>query len=881
MTPCDDPPSREGDRSVHDGMLARSAMHEQYGGLLKLLFERVFGPIQYPEKSAEAIRELGSRGTLVYVARARSVWLGLYFNYALSRLELPLAHFVGGINLLLWQPLDRLWRLWRQRHKPAEGPWRARYGSLPPTQSEALLADLTLRGEPSFLFLQSQRGRRRWLRSPGRPNDYLRALIAAQRVSQRPIFIVPHALVGRWQGGAARGAIARRLLGSSRRESLLGDFNILLTPRLTAIRVADALNLQEFIAESREPDDARLARRLAYVLRRRIGEEERVVAGPELPRFESTRRHVLRDGGVREAVGSVGKKTAKSTSSLERRAGNLLDEIAARYHPNALRFLGGTLGWVFNRIYDGIAVDEAGFDRVLEAARKGPVIFCPAHRSHVDYLVLSYVLWDHGIAPPHIAAGANLSFFPLGSIFRRCGAFFLRRAFGDDALYRAVFRAYVAELVRSGAALEFFIEGGRSRTGKLLLPKYGFLNMVVDAWRGGARDDLQFAPVSIDYERIIEAGSYERELAGGEKRPEDIGALLRTTRVLRSRYGRVHVQFGEPFSLAELARRRGLPQSAAPEHDPAWRAEVGRLGYRILYGVGQVCTVTPTAVVATALLGHRGRGLPQGSLLELAGEIVEYLDTAAARLSETLRSPETRTAAILEAVQKLVDEETVAVDRAGRSDAEPIYRVLEERRILLDYHKNAVMNYFAPAALVARSLVRRGLEPAGYSDLLDDTGFLSRLFKREFIFRVDAKFDTHFDDALGSLAVRGLLDVHEDGTVIVRDQTTIKLLASLLDSFVEAYWMTLQTLPELRRFPLWERELATRALEQVRRAYLEGTISRPEAANRTLIESAIAWLREGEVLVAKGDGKRKRLEVAEAYEGEKLAAFTKRLGSYL
>ncbi len=858
-------------------MAARTVMHDEYGGLLRRFFEWAFGPLQYPREAAEQIRLLAKRGTIVYVARARSSILGLYFNHALYRFGLPLARFVGGINLFLFQPVDRLWRLWVQRrqHEVSGRRWQDRFPDRPPKPAEALLMEITLRGQASFLFLPPPRERDRLARFRLK-HDYFRALVAAQRSSSRPIFIVPHVLVGRSQSGTVRGAWGTRFFGSGRKRGRLREIALLLSPQHANLRVAEPIDVQSFLTA--DGDDQHQARRLAHELNRRISEEERVVAGPSLPAFDTTKRHVLRNPMVREALEEAAKAAGKSVGSLERRADRLLDEIAARYNVNTIRFMDALMRWIFNRIYDGITVDEDGLARALLASKRGPLVFCPSHKSHVDYLVLSYILWQHNVAPPHIAAGANLSFFPLGAVFRRAGAFFLRRTFKDDALYRALFRAYVTELVATGTSIEFFMEGTRSRTGKLLLPKFGLLGMLVDSWRQAAREDLVLVPVSIDYERIIEAGSYERELLGGEKKPEDIGALLGATRVLRSRYGRVHVQFGEPLSLADEMRRGALPQSAEPQHDDRFKEEIERLGYRVLYRVGQVCTVTPTAVAATALLSHRGRGLALTSLLAACDDIIDYLDAQAARLSDTLRA-QSREASILEALQKLVDEGTLRVDRPGRSDAEPIYRVIEDRRIILDFQKNALMNYFAPGALLARSLLRRKESPASYKAVHADTRFLSKLLKREFIYRVDADYDTHFDDALATLAVRGMLDV-EDDAIVVRNRPALELLSGLLDSFVEAYLVTAQTLVDLRQFPLWDKELLSRALERARRAFLEGAITRPEAASRTLVENALAWMIEGGVLDVKLEGKKKRLQLKGAHDGPALEKLIAQIASY-
>ena len=191
------------------------------------------------------------------------------------------------------------------------------------------------------------------------------------------------------------------------------------------------------------------------------------------------------------------------------------------------------------------------------------------------------------------------------------------------------------------------------------------------------------------------------------------------------------------------------------------------------------------------------------------------------------------------------------------------------------------MNYFAPGAIIARALIRAGSTPLESERIREGAEFLSRLFKREFLYRVDTAFTSHFDDALATLAVRGLLDVHDDGTIAVREPATIAHLAGMLDSFVEAYWVTAQALGDLRQFPLWDKELAMRARERARRCFLEGGIRSPEAASRTLIDSALDWALDRGVVEATSEGRRRRLQLTAAYSGEKLTALVDEIGSYL
>jgi len=855
-------------------------MHERYGGLLRLVFESLFGPIHYPVEAADRIRQLAAKGTVVYVSRARSTWLVLYFNHALSRLGLPLARFVGGINLLLWQPVDRLWRLWRERSRTVASAWRKRYGDRAPTRSESLLADIVLRGEAAFLALEAARVESSATPNP-KANDYLRALVASQRLTDRPIYLVPHAVTDRILGGATKGSWTDRLLGRRARPGQRRRLPLPIVTNFARVRVGDAVDLKAMITEHPTEDDQLLARRVRHELTRRIADEERVIAGPELPTFDVVAKRVLRESIVKDEIAAELQRSGKPAHSIEARATRYLKEIAANYSPRPTSFFSHIMSWIFNRLYDGITVDEPGLETTLAAIRKAPVVFCPSHKSHVDYLVLSYVLWNQGVAPPHIAAGANLSFFPLGALFRRAGAFFLRRSFKGNPLYAAVFRAYVIELVRQGTSMEFFIEGTRTRTGKVLMPKLGLLSMVVDAYRRGVQDDVLFIPASVDYERIIEANAYERELKGADKKPEDLTGLLKTTSVLTSRYGGVYVQLGQPLSLKAIAETKGLPRDPAPEHDEAWRKETARLGYKILHDVAHITSVTPTAVTATALLGHKGRGMPHQAFIKRVTELVDFLDSAAARLTDSLANSETRGPAVLEAINRLVNEGAVTVDRPGGGDSEPIYRVVEDRRISLDFYKNSVINYMAAAAIACRALVRRGGVQANSPELADDCRFLSWLLKREFLWRADAQFDTYFDDTLATLAVRGWIDVYDDGRVVVREREAVQLLSGVLDSFIEAYWATASTLGDLRQFPLWEKELVARATERARRSYLEGHLRRPESAARVLIQNAVAWMQEAGAIEENSHGKKHTLKLSQTYEVGKLETLLHDLGAFL
>ncbi len=779
-------------------------MQARFGPLVRGVLGALFGRTTYAPEHAAQVRTLSHEGTVVYLLGDHSIWPTLCLNTLLLRHRLPLARCVNGVNLFWLQSGRRLWRCLQERRLPALGPWQGGDGGpkrhQPIRRSEAIFMQHLLRGEAACVALPAPRAH---LLPPVDLGDYVRALIIAQAHSPRPIIVLPHV----WVGGQ--------------------------------MRLAQPLFMADFLAaQGEEKDEVAMARRLRQTLADRFDAEEQQVTGPAPSPYALTVRRVLQHPDVRAAIAAENARTGATDVALEAQAQAHLRRIAAAYDGRVISLMDGLLRLLFWRIYDGLWVDQKGLQKITQAARRGPLIFCPAHRSHVDYLVLSYVLWQQGLPPPHIAAGQNLAFFPLGNLFRRCGAFFMRRSFTGDVLYGAVFAAYLFDLLQRGTSLEFFLEGTRSRSGKHLMPRFGLLRMLVDAWRAGVRADLHFVPLSIDYDRIIEAGSYRRELQGANKQAENLSGLWRSGKVLRSRYGQVQVQFGEPVSLAAQVAAAGLHAGPRePSEEPRWRRQVQKLGFEIMHRVAQAGSVTATAVVCTALLGHRGRAMAQHVLLSRCAELVAFLTAAQARLAPALQEPPTRVSAVLEAVQKLVDDRLVTLERAGPHEQEPLYRVLDANRVTLDYHKNALMNHFAPSAIVARVLGAMGAEPQPFIRLQEACAFVAQLLAYEFLFAAEVGPGEIFLQILRRLEQMGAVQLEDARCTVVRPER-LAPLAALLDSFLQGYWITCRAAFEMRSLPLSEVQLRLRTLERLRRAYLEGEISRCEAVSRTLVQTA-------------------------------------------
>ncbi|MEX0797572.1 MAG: 1-acyl-sn-glycerol-3-phosphate acyltransferase, partial [Acidimicrobiia bacterium] len=289
----------------------------------------------------------------------------------------------------------------------------------------------------------------------------------------------------------------------------------------------------------------------AFVTRRAwrsLDIEERKLRGNryKTPRFVSEAISTRRD--FRDDVTRLGAEAGMSPERAEAKADAYLREIAANHSPLVIDLIANAIHKLYRQGYGEIRYDPAQIRRIAELGQDNPIVFLPSHRSNLDRLSLQFMLWENDLPPNHTAGGINLNFFPIGPLLRRTGVFFIRRSFRDNHLYKAVLQHYLDYLIEKRFSLEWYLEGGRSRSGRLLPPQLGLLNYVVDAQRRGKADDISLIPVSIAYDQIQDVPDYAREAQGKSKEKESIGWLFRSVRSMRRRYGDIHIRFGEPLS---------------------------------------------------------------------------------------------------------------------------------------------------------------------------------------------------------------------------------------------------------------------------------------------------------------------------------------------
>ena len=810
--------------------------------VLAWVYRRFFESIEVDEAWVRAVRDADARGTVVYVLRNLSLVDFLALDYLTKRHQLPRIRFANDLGLWVLEPMRSGWFDALRPRKP-EGD----VANLERAVSSGASAALFLK-RPPHLLERSARGKGKI------EGDHLiSALLDLQRRGPGRILLVPQMFV--WaRSSRTRGAnVVDALFGPSEWPGNVRSIaQFLANWRHATLRTGEPVDLSDFLAkESDGASDDVLVRRLTYTLLRRLERERRAITGPAKKPADRLREEVIRSPKLQKVIAEMAGEGERERTVITARALAMLRDMEAALDMNAIAALDRLVAGAAARMFSAVEVDEAGIEALRAHAKEGTLILLPSHKSHMDYVVLAWILYRRKLPLPAVAAGDNLNFFPLGPVFRRAGAFFIRRSFGGDRLYSAVVDAYVRRLIKDGSPLEFFLEGGRSRTGKLLPPKLGLLSLVVDAALGVPTRTTWFCPMSIGYERFVEERAFVRELTGGEKPKENVRGLVKSMDLMVGRYGRLSIQFGKPLRLGDVLRE--FDANASPEDlakmTPVRRRDViRRLAYRVMNEINAVTAVTPGSLVATALLTHEMRGLPHADLVATCERIARTLRHFGARFSPSLADPAApegiRASALREAVDMFTRAENVQARRVGD---DIIYVVPPEARMSLDLAKNTIIHFFAPRALIALALLAAPGPPVPAATLSDRVLALSRLFKYEFSFRADAPFERIFDEEIAAMVADGELarvvpKPGERATSVVpmgdEGLEQIQLYARLLENFIEGYRVAARGLTALLRSPLGTKDLVRRAITAGERMFLAGEIARREAISRPLLENA-------------------------------------------
>ncbi len=805
---------------------------------LRWFYARFFSHIKIDDGWATAVRDSAKRGVVVYVMRTISFLDFLCLDWLTQQFGLPLLRFVNDVGLWILEPFGR-------------GERRLRFRAQIP--EDQALASVVGSGHSALMFLRKPPN----VMAPKRKGralevDLIQTLVVEQRKMQRPILLVPQTFVWSVLPPNKRWSIWDVVFGPIDNPGKIRTLlQFLVNYRNVKLRTGAPFDLLEFLEANQELTDAEAAQKVRIAMLRRIERERTVVIGPHDKTPQRLRDEMLRSPRIRRLLEQTAQSTHKTVADVEREAIRELKKLQAAPDKIVISMFRAGLDRVWNRIYDGLVVDKEGIERLRSASREGNLILLPSHKSHIDYLVLSDVLYQYAMSPPLIAAGENLSFWPLGPVLRWGGAFFIKRSFRGKKLYAALVDAYIRKLMIEGFSIEFFLEGGRSRTGKLLPPKLGLLSMVVDASLEITTRPLYFVPISVGYERIVEQKSYVSELSGGKKKEENLGGLLRTSKVLRSRYGRLYVQFGELLKFDDVVREVTGDTSDTPRREltPVERRSlVQKIAHRVVHEIDRSTVVTPAALTATVLLTNRRRGLRRQELLERAEMLLNALRARSAPLASTLQQAnggetQLRTEAIMEALNLFLDARLVLEHGEGPNT---IYQIPDDRRLALEYYKNNIIHFFVASSLIASAL-QFGEIPAEESVLRERVRRLSRVYKYEFMYRADATFDEIFDDALNLMIGAGELERTELG-IRPAKIALIDTYTAIMQTYFEAYRVALRAAATLKT-PMSKKEWLKRAQNEGETMHLAGDIEHRESVARPKLENALAAMRDHGILV--------------------------------
>ena len=464
-----------------------------------------------------------------------------------------------------------------------------------------------------------------------------------------------------------------------------------------------------------------------------------------------------------------------------------LKEIVATPSKTVADGLRRSLRLLWYRIFNGLEIQ--GLTALKEQVAGKQVIYMPCHRSHLDYLLLSYVLDEEYMALPHILAGSNLNMAGVGRMLKGGGAIFMRRSFRNDPLYATAFVTYLHYLLDHGIPLEVFIEGGRSRVGKNLPPKIGILTILIEYLMQNSDKDLQLVPISFTYERIPEETAYIKELNGAQKQQENLLELLNAYKVLKKNFGKVFVSFAPAMSLRQMMSDYSSLNSldALPEPDTdSFKEMAYSFGMDVMDQINTHTRTSALPVVATALLSEKHRGFHRNDLLQKSQFLVDVYHAVHPRAQDTLVESEGGLNGI---VEFLIQGGTV--QRIQDPD-EDIFYFKSKDKIRLNIYKNIFVHHFVIPSLIALKLKQ---EAKNRERLLEDILFFDDLFRYEFMFPRSYDFTEAINTMISFSLDRGLIS-EKDGELRINPakEQEINLLANILQPFLETFYVAIKVL---------------------------------------------------------------------------------------
>ena len=628
-------------------------------------------------------------------------------------------------------------------------------------------------------------------------------------------------------------------------------FSTLINGRDTLVQFSRPISLTELAEENL--GTARSLRKVSRILRMHFRRVRNAAIGPDLSHRRMLIDKLLKTPAVRSAIAEEARHKNISIEQAARVARKNAMEIAADYSYTFIRIASMIIAWFTGKVLSGIRLN--GLDEFKSSTLDYEIVYVPCHRSHMDYMLLSYLLHQNGSVSPHIAAGLNLNLPVLGAFLRKGGAFYLRRSFRSQKLYATVFNEYLSAILAQGVSIEYFIEGTRSRTGRLLPPKAGMLAMTVKGYLHSPVRPIMFQPVYIGYEQVLEGAAYTRELSGNAKRSERLSDLFKVFGVLGKNHGEAVVSFGEPIYLDKLLEQYepDWRQVTGPGHQKAaWTSElIDDLGTRIMTNINACADVNPISLLAMVLLGTPRLALGERDLLDQLALYKDLLSQAnvSGRVTLTgMQPPEIIEYGLARGFLQRIEHplgNMVALDPA--------------QAVELTYTRNNITHLFVAPSLVACCFLNQKSFDIARLEFIANA--IYPFLKTEWFLPWSRQgFIEEVHSSIDHLASLGLIRKTRDDTKLVRASGDtdkagqLSLLAQCLLQTLERYFITIALLSRHGSAVLSRAELELLCIQTAQRISRLYGFEAPDFYDKNLFRQFISELRRHRVLTNDDDG---------------------------
>jgi glycerol-3-phosphate O-acyltransferase len=807
------------------------------GRLPSFLLGLFYSGIKTAKDQIAVLQQIEDDAIVVYATKFKSYFEYLFYYSRYQKNNLPYPQIGFDYQVYFWQPLSRLIKMML-----AHIDYFIHNRTFPSPYKSGYIAKTLSGGKAGMLSLVSKKGfYRRFVKAKTDPVQYLLEL---QKTTERPVYIIPQLMFFSKNPHRSIPTLMEILFGPEDNPGRIRRlFGLFKNPGKVFFEVSEPVNLKTYLQN--ESIQNQPVEYQSLVLRRnllvQLNRHRQTIIGPILKTRQELKESILTGQRFQEFMEKYSQTRGIPIHEVHKKADGYIEEIAAGYNPAYIKIFSILVGWILRSIFDGVTVNNNALNKVKRLALKGPLVLIPCHKSHIDYLILSYLLYHNNMPVPLVAAGKNLSFWPMGPLFRSGGAFFIRRSFRGAVLYSKVFAEYIHKLLEEGYNIEQFIEGGRSRTGKLLMPKLGLLSILLNAYKNGACQDMIIVPIYIGYDRVLEEKSYLQELEGGKKEPETLKGVLRARKFLKKRYGKIYIQFDEPLSMNELITQfdKPLAEMTPKEQNILCR----NLGYRIINAINRSAVVTAYGLLSSAILNCDKDRISYDQIISTVETYRSYLATQQVKLADTLVLDHIR--AIDHALEAFVQNKVIEPVSKEKDLllSKRIYLINASRRPFLEYYKNNSVAFFIPPAFTALAILEKDAFQFSASDLHANYRFLQNLFKFEFAYDIDTAPEFYVRKSIKAFIDDAILMPHQTipDTYNVTSSGLRKLrqYAIFLKTYFESYWIVLHFFQNNAQDSLQAKERLKKIENSGKQMFKRHEIERPEALSKVSYQNAI------------------------------------------